>query len=107
MRGATPRTWGPVRTVAATCAPVLDAGIEDADFVAAKVLGGEDLQMAEAVVDGVFAQAAGHEGKVAAGEQQAGDAAADHQQSHQRAAAIAKDIAKGKKQELSPWLPPA
>ena len=65
------------------------------------MIGGEDLQVAEAVADGVFAETAGHEGEVSAGQQQAGDASADHQQGHQRAAAIAEDVTKCKKQELA------
>ena len=31
------------------------------DFIAAEVLGGEDLHVAKAVADGVFAEAARHE----------------------------------------------
>jgi hypothetical protein len=64
-------------------------------FFAVEVLGGEDLQMAEAVVDGAFAQAPEHAGKEAADQQQAGDASADHDERHDRAAAIAEDVSKG------------
>ncbi len=65
------------------------------------MLGGEDLKMSEAVADGVFAQTPNHEGKVPAGEQQARNSATDHQQGHQRAAAIAKNVTKREQQELS------
>ena len=34
--------------------PVADAGVENVDFVAAEVLGGEDLDVAEAVADGAL-----------------------------------------------------
>ena len=76
-------------------APVVDAGIEDVHLVAVEVLGGEDLQVAEAVVDGAFAKAPKHAGKEAADQEQPGHASADHDQGHERAAAIAKDVSKG------------
>ena len=75
--------------------PVFDAGIEDADFVALEVIGGEYLQVAETVVDRVFAQAVRHEGEVSAGKQQAGHASANHDQGHDGAAPVAKDVSKG------------
>ena len=76
--------------------PVVNAGVENAVFVAVKVIGGEDLHVAEAAVDGVFAEAVCHEGKVAAGQQQSSHASAHHEQRHQGAAAVAEDVAKGK-----------
>lgn len=82
-------------------APVVDASIEDMNFIAAKVVGCEDLNVAEAVADGVFAETAGHECEVASGEQQAGHSAGNHEQRHHGATAIAKDVAKRKKQELA------
>ena len=81
--------------------PVVDAGVENAVFVAVEVLGSEDLHVTEAAVDSVFAEAVRHEGKVAAGQQQSRDASAHHEQRHQRAAAVAEDVAKGKKKKFS------
>ena len=81
--------------------PVADAGVENVDFVAAEVLGVEDLDVAEAGADGAFAQAAKHEGEESADEEKAGNAAADHEQRHHRAAAIAEDVTKRKQQELA------
>ena len=101
MRGATPRTCGAEFDGCGHLAPVFDSGVEDLDFVALEVIGGEDLQVTEAGADGVFAKAANHEGKVSAGEKQASHAAADHQQGHQRSAAIAEDVTKRKQQELA------
>jgi hypothetical protein len=75
--------------------PVVDAGVEDADLIAREVIGGEDLQMTEAAVDGVFAKTVRHKGEVAAGQEQSGHASAHHQQRHQSAAAVTKDVAKG------------
>jgi hypothetical protein len=77
-------------------APVLNSGVEDFDFVALEVVGGEDLQMTEAGADGVFAKSASHEGEVSTGEEQARYAATHHQQGHQRPAAVAEDITKRK-----------
>jgi hypothetical protein len=75
--------------------PVVNTGVKHADFVAANVFGGEDLEVAKALANSVLPEAVDHEGKKAAGEQQAGYATADHKQGHQCAAAIAKRITKG------------
>ena len=105
MRGATPRTCGADLDGCGDLAPVFDAGVEHADFVALEVVGGEDLQVTEAGADGVFAESAGHEGEVSAGQEKAGHAAANHQQGHQGSAAIAEDVTKCKQQELAHgWL---
>jgi hypothetical protein len=64
-------------------------------FFAIEVLGGEDLDVAEAVIDCAFAQAPEHAGKETADEQQACDASSNHDQGHDGAAAIAKDVTKG------------
>jgi hypothetical protein len=64
-------------------------------FFAIEVLGGEYLDVAEAVVDGAFAQSPEHAGKEAADEQQAGHASANHDEGHDGAAAIAEDVSKG------------
>jgi hypothetical protein len=82
-------------------APVVNASVEDANFIAIKVIGGEYLDVTEAAIDGGFAQAPEHEGKEAAHEKQSGDASTNHEQRHHGAAAIAKDVAKGEKHELS------
>jgi hypothetical protein len=44
--------------------PVIDAGIQYVHLVTLKVRGGEDLDVAEAVADGAFAQTVDHVGKV-------------------------------------------
>jgi hypothetical protein len=64
-------------------------------FFAVEVLGGENLQMAEAVIDGAFAKSPEHAGKEAAHKQQAGNASTHHHQGHDGAAAIAEDVSKG------------
>ena len=81
--------------------PVIDAGVEGANLVAVEVIGGEDLDVTEAAIDGMFAEAPKHAGKEAADEQQPGDASADHEQGHQSAAAVAEDIAKCEEKKLS------
>jgi hypothetical protein len=81
--------------------PVIDAGVESANFVAIEVIGGKDLDVAEAAIDGVFAKAPKHAGKEAADKQQSGDASTNHEESHHCAAAVAEDVAKGEEKKLS------
>jgi hypothetical protein len=75
--------------------PVVDAGVEDMLFFAVEVLGGEDLNVAETVIDRAFAQAPKHSGEEAADEKEAGNASSNHDQGHDGAAAIAEDVTKG------------
>ena len=86
--------------------PVIDAGIEYMHFVTPEVLGGEDLDVAEAVADSVFAQTVDHVGEVSTRQKKTGDASAHHEEGHDRAAAVAKDVAERKKQKLTHDLPP-
>jgi hypothetical protein len=81
--------------------PVIDAGVQSANFVAIEVIGGEDLHVAEAAIDRMFAKAPEHEGEEAANEQQTGDASANHEEGHHGAAAVAEEVSECKKQELS------
>ena len=86
--------------------PVVDAGIEYVDLVAPEVLGREDLDVTEAVADGAFAQAVDHVREVSACQKKTGDATAHHEQGHNRAAAVAKDVAEGEKKKLTHDIPP-
>jgi hypothetical protein len=64
------------------------------NFVAAEVLGVEDLDVAESVADGALAQSAEHEGEESSDQEESGDSAANHQKGHDGSAAIAEDITK-------------
>jgi hypothetical protein len=81
--------------------PVRDACVEHMHFVAAKMLGREDLDVPEPGANGALTQAPEHEGEEPAHEQKAGYSTAHHQQRHQCAPAITEYVTKRKKQELA------
>jgi hypothetical protein len=74
-------------------------------FFAVEVFCREDLQMAKTVIDGAFAQAPKHARKESAYEQQAGDSSANHDEGHDGAATVAKNVSKREQQEFAHgWL---